>query len=64
MGAPWRALLSESIAAMGFKGIKADLDVYIHVQVKPDGFEYYEMLLIYVDDIDKICMMTTRLACN
>jgi hypothetical protein len=36
---------------MGFKGTKADPDVYIHAQVKPDGFEYYEMLLIYVDDI-------------
>jgi hypothetical protein len=39
------------IVAMGFKGTKADPDVYIHAQVKPDGFEYYEMLLIYVDDI-------------
>jgi hypothetical protein len=36
---------------MGFKGTKADPDMYICVQVKPDGFEYYEMLLIYVDDI-------------
>jgi hypothetical protein len=51
MGAAWRALLSESISAMGFKGTKADADVYIHAQVKPDGLEYYEMLLIYVDDI-------------
>ncbi len=31
---------------MGFKGTKADPDVYICAQVKPDGFEYYEMLLI------------------
>ncbi len=48
--AAWRALLSELIAVMGFKGTKADPDVYIHAQVKPDGFEYYEMILIYVDD--------------
>lgn len=39
------ALLLESIAVMGFKSTKADLDVYIHAQVKPKGFEYYDMFL-------------------
>jgi hypothetical protein len=29
-------------------------DVWIRAAVKPDGFEYYEMLLVYVDDISVI----------
>ncbi len=41
----------ESIAVMGFKSTKADWDVYIHAQVKPKGFEYFDILLNYVDDI-------------
>jgi len=50
-GAAWRSLFSEMIQAMGFKNTKADPDVYIREQTKPNGFEYYEMLLVYVDDV-------------
>jgi hypothetical protein len=50
-GAAWRALLVESIAVMGFKSTKADWDVYIHAQVKPKGFQYFDILPNYVDDI-------------
>jgi hypothetical protein len=50
-GAAWRALFSEMVQAMGFKNTKADPDVYIRAQTKPNGFEYYEMLLVYVDDV-------------
>jgi hypothetical protein len=31
--------------------MKADPDVWIRPGVKPDGFEYYEMVVVYVDDV-------------
>jgi hypothetical protein len=34
-----------------FKPTKADRDVYIRKAVSKDGFEYYEMILVYVDDL-------------
>ena len=30
---------------------KADPNVWLWPAVKPDGFEYYEMILCYVDDV-------------
>jgi hypothetical protein len=50
-GAAWRALLAQTLTELGYKSTRADPDVWIRPQVKPDGFEYYEMVLIYVDDI-------------
>ena len=40
-----------TLTDMGYQSTKADPDVWIRAQVKPDGFEYYEMVLVYVDDI-------------
>jgi hypothetical protein len=31
--------------------MKADPDMWIRPGVKPDSFEYYEMVLVYVDDV-------------
>ena len=50
-GASWRAMFSQTLKDMGFESTKADPDVYIRPATKPCGFEYYEMLLVYVDDI-------------
>jgi hypothetical protein len=50
-GAAWRALFAMTLTEMGYMSTKADPDVWIRPQVKPDGFEYYEMVLVYVDDI-------------
>jgi hypothetical protein len=50
-GAAWRALLDTTLVDLGYTSTKADPDVWIRAQVKPDGFEYYEMVLVYVDDI-------------
>lgn len=36
---------------MGFKDTRADPNVYIRRARKDDGYEYYEMLLVYVDDV-------------
>ncbi len=36
---------------MGFTSSLADPDVWFRPAVKPDGFQYYEYVLAYVDDI-------------
>ena len=36
---------------MGFVGTVADPDVYRRANAKPDGFKYYEYILVYVDDV-------------
>jgi len=50
-GAAWRAAFAQKLVEMGYKSSKADPDVWIRQGVKPDGFRYYEILLVYVDDI-------------
>ena len=36
---------------MGFQPSQADNDVWMRPDTKPDGFEYYEYVLCYVDDV-------------
>jgi len=50
-GAAWHAQLSETLYSMDFKPTLADPDVWYRAACKPDGFEYYEYILVYVDDI-------------
>jgi hypothetical protein len=50
-GASWRAMLSKSILEMGFQSSIVDPDVYLRRNNKPEGEPYYELLLVYVDDI-------------
>jgi hypothetical protein len=50
-GAAWHAKLSETLKDMGFTPSYADADVWYKPATKPDGFEYYEYVLVYVDDL-------------
>jgi hypothetical protein len=50
-GAAFRSHLATTLDAMGFKPSYADPDVWMRPAVKPDGFEYYEYILCYVDDV-------------
>jgi hypothetical protein len=50
-GAAFRALLCETLRDIGYVPTKADPDVWLRPAVKPDGFQYYEIVLCYVDDI-------------
>ena len=50
-GMAFRAHLAETLRDIGFKPTKADPDVWIHLAVKPDGSEYYEYIMCYVNDI-------------
>ena len=50
-GASWRAALANVLAYLGFESTKADLDIWIRPAKCPDGFKYYKMLFVCVDDI-------------
>ena len=50
-GAAFRAHLAETLHDIGFKPTKADPNVWIHPAVKPDGSEYYEYIMCYINDI-------------
>jgi hypothetical protein len=51
-GAAFCAHLAEALYDLNYKSTKADPDIWIRPGVKPDGFNYYEMLLlVYVNDV-------------
>ena len=50
-GAAFRAHMAETLYDLEYKPSLADPDVWIRPAVKPDGFKYYDMVLVYVDDI-------------
>ena len=50
-GAAFRSLLADTLTDIGYKPTKADPDVWLRPAVKANGFEYYELVLCYVDDI-------------
>ena len=59
-GAAFRALLAETLHDIGYKPSYADPDVWLRPGIKPDGFEYWEMVLCYVDDVLSISHDPTR----
>ena len=50
-GAAFRSHLAETLFDLNYTPTKGDPDVWIRPGIKPDGFEYYEMMLVYVDDV-------------
>ena len=50
-GASFRAFLAEKLDSMSFKSSVADPNVWLRPAVKPDKEEYYEYILVYVNDI-------------
>jgi Reverse transcriptase (RNA-dependent DNA polymerase) len=50
-GASWRTALAKVLADLEFKPTRADPDVWIRAAVKTDGFRYYEMVFVYVNDV-------------
>jgi hypothetical protein len=49
-GAAWHSHFAQSLRNIGFKLSYADADVWMQEAQKPDGFKYYEYILVYVDD--------------
>ena len=50
-GAAFRALLAETLYDLHYVPTQADPDMWIRPATKPDGFKYYEYVMVYVDDI-------------
>jgi hypothetical protein len=44
-------ILPNTLKDLGFTSCLADPDVWFRAAKKPDGYEYYEYILVYVDDI-------------
>jgi hypothetical protein len=55
-GAAWRECLADVLRELGFTSCRADNDVWIRAAQRPDGTRYYEMVLVYTDDI--LCVST------
>jgi len=50
-GASWRSTFAQALSDLGFTPTTADPDVWLRAAVRDDGFEYYEMLFVFVDDV-------------
>ena len=53
-GAAFHSLLVETLHELNYVPSKANPDVDMRPAVKPNGFEYYEYVLCYVEDILRI----------
>ena len=60
-GAAFRAYLAEKLWEIGFQPSQVDNDVWMRPDVKSDGFEYYEYVLCYVDDVLSISKDPSRI---
>ena len=49
--AAFRAFMASKLEELGFKSNVADPDVWMRAATKENGDEYYEYVLMYVDDI-------------
>ena len=50
-GAAFRALLAKTLHDIGYTPSLSNQDVWLLPAVKANGFEYYEVILCYVDDV-------------
>ena len=51
LGASWRSTLMSTLVDLGFHETQADPDVWRRPARRDDGTAYYELCLVYVDDI-------------
>ena len=50
-GNAWRTWFATTLEKLGFRASKADRDVWLRAAKGENGFRYYEMIFVYVDDI-------------
>jgi len=50
-GAAWHNHFAQTLHDLGFKTSYADPDVWMRPGTKGNGFQYYEYILVYVDDL-------------
>jgi len=49
--AAWRLTFAQKLIDMGYQSTRVDPDVWLRAAIKLNGHQYYEMLLVYIDDI-------------
>eukprot|EP00978_Attheya_sp_CCMP212_P031001 scaffold115875_cov27-Attheya_sp.AAC.1 len=59
-GASWRNMISQTMLDAGYENTYADPDVWRRRAVKDDGTHYYELILVYVDDIMSISQIPPK----
>eukprot|EP00978_Attheya_sp_CCMP212_P011843 scaffold29408_cov60-Attheya_sp.AAC.3 len=59
-GASWRNMISQTMLDVGYKKTYADPDVWRRRAVKDDGTHYYELILVYVDNIMSISQIPQK----
>ena len=47
----FKSFMAKKLDELGFKSSKADFDVWLQPAVKSNGGEYYEYVMLYVDDV-------------
>ena len=47
----WRNELSKTMIYLGFSSCLADPDVWMRTATKPDGYNYWEYILVHYDDL-------------
>jgi hypothetical protein len=52
-GASWRQMLSDTLTSpeFGYRQSRGDPDVYLRCQTRPNNQDYYEIILVFIDDI-------------
>ena len=50
-GAAWRSKLAKTLRGLGYESSASDPDVWLKQAIKPNGFKYWQYMLVYVDDI-------------
>ena len=59
--AAFRYFMSKKLDEIGLKSIRSHPDLWLRPAIKPDGEEYYEYVLMYVDDILAISIDPTKI---
>ena len=49
--ASFRSFMANKLDGLGFKSSKADFDIWLRPAVKEDGEEYYEYVMLYVEEV-------------
>lgn len=49
--ASFRSFMAQKLDEMGFRSSKGDFDIWMRPATKSDGSEYYEYVMLYVDDV-------------
>ena len=59
-GASFRSYLAKRLDEIGFKSSHADPDVWLRPSTKPDGEQFYEYMMCYVDNVIAVSMDATK----